>query len=135
MDCDSTGAPPPQVRSDCHYATFCYLRHIASLSDRKDNHIWLVDCAQLNPVRESERFAHPVSHTLKGAGWTHTLLSDCRLDLPRQAARMLRTTIRSAVPKRLNDFPDDLLQRRNRRCKHSDKPVLQMHQGPKPESG
>ncbi|WP_245254608.1 hypothetical protein [Paraburkholderia sp. LEh10] len=73
---------------------------------------------QLKPVIERERFAQLISHALKSAGCTHTLLSDSGLELlrqasrglPRQAGRILRTAMQLAVPKALNHIPDELLQ-------------------------
>jgi len=73
---------------------------------------------QLKPVIERERFAQLITHALKSAGCTHTLLSDSGLELlrqasrglPRQAGRILRTAMQLAVPKALNHIPDELLQ-------------------------
>lgn len=73
----------------------------------------------LNPVIERERFAQLIGHALNPAGCTHTLLSDSAMEqlreasrgVPRQAGRILRNAMRLAVPKGLNHFPDDLLQR------------------------
>src|ERR1700688_2583701 len=41
---------------------------------------------QLKPILERERFAQLISHALKSAGCTHTLLSDSGLELLRQAS-------------------------------------------------
>ena len=73
---------------------------------------------QLRPVIERERFALLIAHALKTAGCTHTLLADSGLELlrqasrglPRQAGRILRTSMQLAVPKGLNHIPDELLQ-------------------------
>jgi type II secretory pathway predicted ATPase ExeA len=73
---------------------------------------------QLSPVLERERFALMIAHALKTAGCTHTLLADSGMELlrqaskglPRQAGRILRTTMQLAVPRGLNHLPDDLLQ-------------------------
>jgi len=72
----------------------------------------------LKPVLERERFAALVQHALKEAGCQHTLLADSGMELlrqasqglPRQAGRLLRATMRLAVPKGLNHLPDELLQ-------------------------
>jgi len=73
---------------------------------------------QLKPILERERFAQLIQQALKTAGCPHTLLADSGLELlrqasqglPRQAGRILRTTMQMAVPKGLNHLPDDLLQ-------------------------
>jgi MSHA biogenesis protein MshM len=73
---------------------------------------------QLRPVIERERYALLIAHALKTAGCTHTLLADSGLELlrqasrglPRQAGRILRTSMQLAVPKGLNHIPDELLQ-------------------------
>ncbi|SAK86347.1 hypothetical protein AWB75_05876 [Caballeronia catudaia] len=73
---------------------------------------------QLQPVIERERFAQLITHALKAAGCTHTLLSDSGLELlrqasrglPRQAGRILRIAMQLAVPRGLNHLPDELLQ-------------------------
>jgi type II secretory pathway predicted ATPase ExeA len=73
---------------------------------------------QLKPVLERERFAQMITHSLKTAGVSHTLITDPGLELlrqaskglPRQAGRILRTAMQMAVPKGLNHLPDDLLQ-------------------------
>ncbi|SAK76614.1 hypothetical protein AWB75_04397 [Caballeronia catudaia] len=73
---------------------------------------------QLQPVIERERFAQLITHALKTAGCTHTLLADSGLELlrqasrglPRQAGRILRTAMQLAVPRGLNHLPDELLQ-------------------------
>ncbi|WP_350029404.1 MULTISPECIES: ATP-binding protein [unclassified Caballeronia] len=72
---------------------------------------------QLKPVIERERFAQLITHALKSAGCTHTLLADSGLELlrqasrglPRQAGRILRTAMQLAVPRGLNHLPDELL--------------------------
>ena len=72
----------------------------------------------LTPVIERERFARLIEHALKSAGNSSTLLSDSGLELlrqaskglPRNAARILRTAMRLAVPRGLNHLPDELLQ-------------------------
>jgi type II secretory pathway predicted ATPase ExeA len=73
---------------------------------------------QLKPVLERERFTLMIAHALKTAGCSHTLLADSGMELlrqaskglPRQAGRILRTTMQMAVTKGLNHLPDDLLQ-------------------------
>ncbi|BCG05702.1 MAG TPA: ATP-binding protein [Paraburkholderia sp.] len=73
---------------------------------------------QLKPVIERERFAQLITHALKSAGCTHTLLADSGLELlrqasrglPRHAGRILRTAMQLAVPRGLNHLPDELLQ-------------------------
>ncbi|MFP3558485.1 ATP-binding protein [Paraburkholderia sp. SIMBA_049] len=73
---------------------------------------------QLKPVIERERFAQLITHALKSAGCTHTLLADSGLELlrqasrglPRQAGRIMRTAMQLAVPRGLNHLPDELLQ-------------------------
>jgi MSHA biogenesis protein MshM len=72
---------------------------------------------QLKPIPERERFAQLISHALKSAGCTHTLLSDSGLELlrqasngiPRLAGRILRTALEMAAAKGLNHIPDELL--------------------------
>ena len=59
-----------------------------------------------------------ITHALKSAGCTHTLLADSGLELlrqasrglPRHAGRILRTAMQLAVPRGLNHLPDELLQ-------------------------
>jgi len=73
---------------------------------------------QLQPVTERERFALMITHALKSAGCSHTLLADSGMEvlrqaskgLPRQAGRILQNAMRLAVPRGLNHLPDDLLQ-------------------------
>lgn len=73
---------------------------------------------QLKPALERERFAQMITHSLKTAGVSHTLITDPGLELlrqaskglPRQAGRILRTAMQMAVPKGLSHLPDDLLQ-------------------------
>ncbi len=73
---------------------------------------------QLKPVLERERFSLMIAHALKTAGCAHTLLADSGMELlrqsskglPRQAGRILRTTMQMAVPRGLNHLPDELLQ-------------------------
>ena len=73
---------------------------------------------QLKPILERERFAQLIQHALKTAGCPHTLLADSGLELlrqaskglPRQAGRILRTSMQMAAAKGLNHLPDDLLQ-------------------------
>ena len=73
---------------------------------------------QIKPIVERDRFAQLISHSLKSAGCTHTLLADTGMELlrqaskglPRQAGRILRNTMRLAVPKGLNHLPDELVQ-------------------------
>ena len=72
----------------------------------------------LKPVVERERFAQLIAYALKSAGCQHTLLADSGMEilrqaskgLPRQAARILCTAMRLAVPRGLNHLPDELLQ-------------------------
>ena len=73
---------------------------------------------RLKPVIERERFESLIAHAFKHAGAQHTLLSDSGLELlrqasrglPRQAGRILRTSLQLAVPKGLNHLPDELIQ-------------------------
>jgi MSHA biogenesis protein MshM len=73
---------------------------------------------RLNPIIDRERFKNLIEHALKQAGAQHTLLSDSGLELlrqasqglPRQAGRILRTSMQLAVPKGLNHLPDELIQ-------------------------
>ena len=73
---------------------------------------------QLKPIAERERFKNLIGHAFRQAGAQHTLLSDSGLELlrqasqglPRQAARILKTTLHLAVPKGLNYLPDELIQ-------------------------
>jgi type II secretory pathway predicted ATPase ExeA len=59
-----------------------------------------------------------ITHSLKTAGCSHTLITEPGLELlrqaskglPRQAGRILRTAMQMAVPKGFNHLPDDLLQ-------------------------
>ena len=72
----------------------------------------------LTPVFERERFARLIEHGLKSAGNSSTLLTDSGMEilrqaskgLPRNAARILRTAMRLALPRGLNHLPDELLQ-------------------------
>lgn len=73
---------------------------------------------RLNPIIDRERFKNLIEHALRQAGAQHTLLSDSGLELlrqasqglPRQAGRILRTSMQLAVPKGLNHLPDELIQ-------------------------
>ena len=73
---------------------------------------------RLKPITERERFQHLIEHAFKQAGAQHTLLSDSGLELlrqasqglPRQAGRLLKTSLQLAVPKGLNHLPDELIQ-------------------------
>jgi type II secretory pathway predicted ATPase ExeA len=73
---------------------------------------------RLKPIIERERFHSLVNHAFKHAGAQHTLLSDSGLELlrqasrglPRQAGRILKTSLQLAVPKGLNHLPDELIQ-------------------------
>ena len=73
---------------------------------------------RLKPVIERERFHNLVDHSFKQAGAQHTLVSDSGLELlrqasrglPRQAGRILKTSLQLAVPKGLNHLPDELIQ-------------------------
>jgi MSHA biogenesis protein MshM len=73
---------------------------------------------QLKPVSEHERFASLIRHAFKSAGAQHALMSDSGIELlrqasqgfPRQAARILRTSMQLAAAKKLNHLPDDVLQ-------------------------
>lgn len=72
----------------------------------------------LAPILERERFAKLVAHGLQSAGCKHTLLTDCGLEIlrqasrgnPRQASRILNTALHLALPRGLNHLPDELLQ-------------------------
>jgi MSHA biogenesis protein MshM len=73
---------------------------------------------QVKPVTERERFKNLIDHAFNQAGAQHTLLSDSGLELlrqasqglPRQAGRILKTSLQLAVLKGLNHLPDELLQ-------------------------
>ncbi len=73
---------------------------------------------QLKPIIERERFGELIEHAFKQAGAQNTLLSDSGIELlrqasqglPRQAGRILKTSLQLAVPKGLNHLPDDLIQ-------------------------
>jgi MSHA biogenesis protein MshM len=73
---------------------------------------------RLKPIIDRERFKNLIEHALRQAGAQHTLLSDSGLELlrqasqglPRQAGRILRTSMQLAVPKGLNHLPDELIQ-------------------------
>ncbi len=73
---------------------------------------------RLKPIAERERFNHLIEHAFRQAGAQHTLLSDSGLELlrqasqglPRQAGRILKTSMRLAVSKGLNHLPDELIQ-------------------------
>ena len=73
---------------------------------------------KLQPVTERERFKLLINHAFGQAGAQHTLLSDSGLELlrqasqglPRQAGRILKTSLQLAVPKGLNHLPDELIQ-------------------------
>jgi len=73
---------------------------------------------RLEPTIERERFNHLVEHAVGQAGAQHALLSDSGLELlrqasrglPRQAGRILKTSMQLAVPKGLNHLPDELVQ-------------------------
>ena len=73
---------------------------------------------RLQPIIERERFKQLISHAFTQAGAQHTLLSDSGLELlrqasqglPRQAGRLLKTSLQLAVPKGLSHLPDELLQ-------------------------
>ena len=72
----------------------------------------------LQPITSRERFNQLVTHAFRQAGAQQTLLSDSGLELvrqasqglPRQAGRILKTSLQLAVPKGLNHLPDDLIQ-------------------------
>lgn len=84
----------------------------AALASRIQVHL------RLKPIIDRERFKNLIEHALKQAGAQHTLLSDSGLELlrqasqglPRQAGRILRTSMQLAVPKGLNHLPDELIQ-------------------------
>ncbi len=73
---------------------------------------------KLQPLIERERFKRLIDHAFGQAGAQHTLLSDSGLELlrqasqglPRQAGRILKTSLQLAVPKGLNHLPDELIQ-------------------------
>jgi type II secretory pathway predicted ATPase ExeA len=73
---------------------------------------------QMKPFTERERFKNLIDHAFTQAGAQHTLLSDSGLELlrqasqglPRQAGRILKTSLQLAVPKGLNHLPDELIQ-------------------------
>jgi len=73
---------------------------------------------RLQPITDRERFNQLITHAFDLAGTQHTLLSDSGLELlrqasqglPRQAGRILKTSLQLAVPKGLNHLPDELIQ-------------------------
>ena len=73
---------------------------------------------KLKPIAERERFKELIGHAFNEAGAQHTLVSDSGLELlrqasqglPRQAGRILKTSLQLAVPKGLNHLPDELIQ-------------------------
>jgi len=73
---------------------------------------------QVKPITERKRFKELIDHAFSQAGAQHTLLSDSGLELlrqasqglPRQAGRILKTSLQLAVPKGLNHLPDELIQ-------------------------
>jgi MSHA biogenesis protein MshM len=70
---------------------------------------------QLQPIIERERFGELIEHAFKQAGAQNTLLSDSGVELlrqasPRQAGRILKTSLQLAVAKGHNHLPDDLIQ-------------------------
>ncbi len=73
---------------------------------------------QVKPITERKRFRELIDHAFSQAGAQHTLLSDSGLELlrqasqglPRQAGRILKTSLQLAVPKGLNHLPDELIQ-------------------------
>lgn len=73
---------------------------------------------RLKPIAQRERFKNLIDHAFNQAGAQHTLLSDSGLELlrqasqglPRQAGRILKTSLQLAVLKGLNHLPDELLQ-------------------------
>jgi MSHA biogenesis protein MshM len=73
---------------------------------------------RLKPIVERERFNNLIEHAFRQSGAQHTLLSDSGLELlrqasqglPRQAGRILKTSMQLAVPKGLNHLPDELIQ-------------------------
>jgi type II secretory pathway predicted ATPase ExeA len=73
---------------------------------------------QVKPITERERFNNLIDHAFSQAGAQHTLVSDSGLELlrqasqglPRQAGRILKTSLQLAVPKGLNHLPDELIQ-------------------------
>ena len=73
---------------------------------------------QLKPVIERERFHSLIVHALKTVGCQQTLLADSGMELlrqaskglPRQAGRILCTSMRLAMLKGLNHLPDEIVQ-------------------------
>ena len=73
---------------------------------------------RLKPIAQRERFKHLIDHAFSQAGAQHTLLADSGLELlrqasqglPRQAGRILKTSMQLAVPKGLNHLPDEVIQ-------------------------
>ncbi len=73
---------------------------------------------QLKPIIERERFGGLIEHAFQQVGAQHTLLSESGVELlrqasqglPRQAGRILKTSMQLAVPRGLNHLPDDLIQ-------------------------
>ena len=73
---------------------------------------------RLKPVIERGRFHSLIAHAFSNAGAQHSLVSESGLELlrqasrglPRQAGRILRTSLQLAVPMGLNHLPDELIQ-------------------------
>jgi len=73
---------------------------------------------RLQPITDRERFHQLITHAFSQAGAQHTLLSDSALELlrqasqglPRQAGRILKTSLQLAVPQGLNHLPDEVIQ-------------------------
>jgi len=73
---------------------------------------------QLKSIVERERFNLLIEHAFRQAGAQHTLMSDSALELlrqasrglPRQAGRILKTSMQLAMAKGGNHLPDEVIQ-------------------------
>jgi MSHA biogenesis protein MshM len=73
---------------------------------------------ELKPITDSDAFKKLITHAFTQAGCTHTLLSDSGIDLilmaskgnPRQAHRVIVTSLRLATDKGINHLPDEVIK-------------------------
>jgi type II secretory pathway predicted ATPase ExeA len=72
---------------------------------------------ELKPILDREAFKQLLTHGFSQAGCTHNMLSDSGIELlrmaskgnPRQAHRLIVTSLRLACDKKLNHLPDDII--------------------------
>jgi hypothetical protein len=125
ISCDVFRTPYEHQEQTGHAPNCICVSHFRTTSSRGCHHTPVISSRslpalrlRLKPVIERERFAQLITHALKSAGCTHTLLADSGLELlrqasrglPRQAGRIMRTAMQLAVPRGLNHLPDELLQ-------------------------